>query len=185
MQATSLTLLDRLRQPNPTEAWNQFAQLYTPLLIVWAKGLGLQDADAADLAQDVLLKVMRVLPTYQRKPGEMFRGWLFAVARNEAADFRRRRATRPLPGPDGLSGAAENAPEVSDADYRAHLVHRALELIRPDFGAETWAAFAGLMLENRPAAEVAAATGLTPNAVYLARHRVLTRLREELGDVLS
>jgi RNA polymerase sigma-70 factor (ECF subfamily) len=185
MQATSLTLLDRLRRPDQTEAWNRFAQLYTPLLIVWAKGLGLQDADAADLAQDVLLKVMRQLPVYQRKPGETFRGWLFTIAKNECADFRRRRATRPLPGADGLSGVAESTGELSEADYRAHLVHRALELIRPDFTAETWAAFAGLMLEARPAAEVAAAAGLTPNAVYLARHRVLTRLREELGDLFN
>lgn len=184
MQATSLTLLDRLRQPDQTEAWNRFAQLYTPLLIVWARSVGLQDADAADLAQDVLLKVMRLLPAYQRKSGETFRGWLFTVAKNECADFRRRRATRPLPGPVGLSDVIESA-DVSDADYRTHLVHRALELIRPDFSSATWSAFVGLMLENRPAAEVATATGLTPNAVYMARHRILTRLREELGEMLS
>lgn len=184
MHATSLTLLDRLRQPDPSEAWNRFAHLYTPLLILWAKGQGMQEADAADLAQDVLLKVMRVFPAYQRKPGESFRGWLFAVARNECRDFRRRRATRPLPGAAGLSDVIEDVPDVSDADYRAHLVHRALELLRPGFSAATWAAFAGLMLEGRAAAEVATATGLTVNAVYMARHHVLTRLRKELADLL-
>jgi RNA polymerase sigma-70 factor, ECF subfamily len=184
MQNTSLTLLDRLRQPDPSGAWNRFAQLYTPLLIAWAKCQGLQEADAADLTQDVLLKVMRVFSTYQRKPGESFRGWLFTVAKNECIDFRRRRATRSLPVPDGLSDVIEGNPDASDADYRAHLVHRALELLRGDFSTATWAAFTGLMLEGRTADEVAAATGLTANAVYMVRHRVLTRLREELGELL-
>ncbi len=182
MQTTSVALPDRLRQPGQTKAWTRFALLYTPLLLTWAKGLGLRDADAADLAQDVLLKVMRVLPTYQRKPGETFRGWLFAVARNECADFRKRRATRPLPGAVGLSDVSDGSSDVSETDYRTLLVHRALELIRPDFTAGTWAAFAGVMLEDRPAATVAAELNVSANVVYLARHRVLTRLREELGE---
>ena len=182
MQTTSVALLDRLRQPGQTEAWNRFALLYTPLLLTWAKGLGLRDADAADLAQDVLLKVMRLLPAYQRKPGETFRGWLFTVARNECADFRRRRATRPLPGAVGLSDVIDGSSDVNETDYRTLLVHRALELIRPDFNDATWAAFTGLMLEGRAAPDVAAGLNVSVNAVYLARHRVLTRLREELGE---
>ena len=186
MQSTSITLLERLRQPGQAEAWNRFAQLYTPLLLTWAKGLGLHDADAADLTQDVLIKVMRLVPAYQRKPGETFRGWLFTVAKNECADFRRRRATRPLPGAAGLSDVAIGASSEGSADdYRIRLVHRALELIRPDFNDATWAAFTGLMLEGRAAPDVAAGLKLSVNVVYLARHRVLTRLREELGELLE
>ena len=187
MQSTSITLLERLRQPGQAEAWNRFAQLYTPLLLAWAKGLGLREADAADLTQDVLLKVMRSVPAYRRTPGETFRGWLFAVAKNECADFRRRRATRPLPGADGLSEVSADNPssDASADDYRMRLVHRALELIRPDFNDATWVAFTGLMLEGRAAPDVAAGLKASVNAVYLARHRVLTRLREELGELIE
>lgn len=183
MDSTSTTLLDRLRGPDARAAWDRFARVYAPLLLAWAKAWGLHDADAADLAQEVLVKVMAQFPRYDPRAGAPFRGWLFAVAKNACADFRAARATRPLPGANGLSDVP--APEPSADDYRAHVVRAALAAIRSDFAEPTWAAFAGLMLDGRPAAEVAAALNTSPNAVYLARHRVLTRLRAELDGLLD
>jgi RNA polymerase sigma-70 factor (ECF subfamily) len=186
MLTTSLTLLDRLRQPNQPQAWEQFVRLYTPMLLVWAKRQRLQDADATDLVQDVLLKLIGLLPTYERGDGQSFRGWLFRVTANQCRDFHRRHVTRGLPTSDGLSGISDRTPvsEMEEAEYRQLLIRRGLELVRPDFSDTTWAAFSGLMLDNRPAPELAAKLGITQNAVFLARHRVLTRLRQELDGLL-
>ena len=185
--STSLTLLERLRAPGRSDAWNRFVQLYTPLLRTWAKRQGLRDADADDLTQEVLVKLMDELPRYARGAGQSFRGWLYRVTANQCRDFRRRVATRALPGPDGLSAVKEESPlsEFVEDEYRRTLVNRALELIRPEFAERTWTAFTQLMIENRPAEEIARDLGITENAVYLARHRVLTRLRREIGGFVE
>src|SRR5437588_288356 len=104
MLTTSPTLLDQLRQPYQPEAWARFVNLYAPLLLGWARRQAFQEADAEDLVQEVLVKLVRALPTYQREAGQSFRGWLFIVTLNQGRDYRRRRATRPLPGAGGLSG---------------------------------------------------------------------------------
>jgi RNA polymerase sigma-70 factor (ECF subfamily) len=186
MSTTSLTLLDRLRRPDEADAWNRFARLYAPLLVRWAQLQGLHSADAEDLAQIVLVKLLRLLPAYERRDGQTFRGWLFTICRNECRDFRTRRATGPLPGSDGLATVARSpSDDAEETEYRQLLVHRALELIRGDFSALTWDAFTRFVLEGAPAPDVARALGITPNAVYLARNRVLTRLREELNGLID
>jgi len=187
MSTTSLTLLDRLRQPGHPEAWERFARLYSPLLIRWAEFQGFQDADAEDLAQTVLVKLIRLLPRYERADGQTFRGWLFAICKNECRDFRTRRATRSLPGNAGLAEVAEPSPvdDPDEAEYRRRLVRRAMELIRKDFAPATWDAFEQFAMSGRAAADVARELGTSANAVYLARNRILTRLREELDGLLD
>jgi RNA polymerase sigma-70 factor, ECF subfamily len=186
MPTTSLTLLDRLRRPDQPEAWDRFVRLYAPLILRWAAHQGFEAADAEDLTQTVLVKLIRRLPTYERHDGQSFRGWLFTVCRNECHDFRTHKATRPLPGADGLETVAAPRDSAPDEDeYRRHLVHHALELVRTDFSAETWTAFTRFVLDGRSAPEVARELGVTPNAVYLARNRVLTRVREELAGLLD
>jgi RNA polymerase sigma-70 factor (ECF subfamily) len=187
MLTTSTNLLNRLQQPNQPAAWERFVRLYTPLLVVWAGRQGLRGEDAEDLVQEVLVKLLNKLPTYKRGEGKSFRAWLSRVTVNQCHDFRRRKATRALPGADGLSGAADDSPvaELEEAEYRRLLVRRGLELIRPDFGESTWAAFLGVVVEGRPVAEVADELRTTRTAVYMARHRVLTRLREEIDGLMD
>lgn len=186
MSTTSLTLLDRLRRPGQADAWDRFVRLYTPLLLEWARLQGLQPTDDEDLAQVALVKLIRLLPGYERRDGQTFRGWLFAVCRHECRDFRTRRDTRPLPGSAGLDTVvAPRTEDPDEADYRQQLVSRALELIRADFTADVWAAFNGVALGGRTAADVARDLGMTANAVYQARYRVLRRLRDELGGLLE
>jgi RNA polymerase sigma-70 factor, ECF subfamily len=103
MNTTSPTLLEKLRQRDHPEAWERFVRLYTPLLLVWAKRQAMQPADAADLVQDILLKLVRLLPAYERGKDQTFRGWLFRVSENQCRDFRRRVATRKLPAADALA----------------------------------------------------------------------------------
>jgi len=186
MLTTSPTLLNRLRQPSQPEAWARFVHLYTPLLLCWARRQGFQEADAQDLVQEVLVKLVRELPTYERGKGQSFRGWLFRVTVNQCRDFRRRKATRALPGPDGLSAVSDDSlSELEETEYRQLLVRRGLEVIRPDFSESTWTAFTRVMVEGRSPADVAAELNLSVNAVFLARNRVLTRLRQELDGLLE
>ena len=187
MATTSLTLLDRLRLRATPEAWDRFVRLYAPLLLNWARRQRLRDDDAEDLAQIVLLKLIRLLPKYARAEGQTFRGWLFTICRNECRDFCSRRATRDLPGTEGLSDVAvqPRSDELEETEYRRQLVRTTLELIRQDFTPATCEAFKRFVLEGQPAAKVAEALGTTPNAVHLARNRVLTRLREELSGLFD
>ncbi len=184
---TSLTLLDHVRLGNQPDAWPRFVRLYTPLLRAWAARQGLRDADADDLTQEVLVKLMDELPKYTRADGQSFRGWLYRVTANRCADFRRRVATRTLPAATGLATVSAEAPlfDFEEVEYRRSLVNRGLELIRAEFNERTWAAFHRLMIENIPAAEVARELGMTENAVYLVRHRVLTRLRREIDGFVE
>jgi RNA polymerase sigma-70 factor, ECF subfamily len=188
MPETSLTLLDRLRRPDQPDAWNRFARLYAPLLLEWARVQGLQNADAEDLVQTVLVKLIRTLPVYETRAGQTFRGWLFTVCRNECHNFRTRRATRPVPGTDDNLSTVPVPPPSHDPDeveYRRALFRRALTVVRADFTAAVWAAFARFALDGVPADRVAAELGVTANAVYLARNRVLTRVRAELSGFLD
>lgn len=185
MLTTSLSLLEQLREPARSEIWERFVRLYTPLLVRWATLQGLQPADADDLAQTILMKLLRLIPTYERRQGDTFRGWLFTMCRNECRDFQNRRALQPLPGDSRLVAVSGPAFEIEEAEYRRELVDRTLEMVRADFSAQTWEAFQAFVLENQSAASVAAKLGLSVNAVYLARHRVLSRVQAELAGLLD
>jgi RNA polymerase sigma-70 factor (ECF subfamily) len=186
MLTTSQNLLERLREKE-SNAWAQFVRLYTPLLMAWTRRQAFQEADAQDVAQEVLVKLVRELPAYKRGPGQSFRGWLRRVTLNQGRDFRRRKANRALPGAEGLSLVSDDPADTGSEETadRRLLVRRGLELIRADFNDTTWAAFTRLMMDGRPAAAVAAEFNISANAVYLARHRVLTRLRQELDGLLD
>ena len=187
MESTSASLLGRLRQDRSDRDWDRFVQLYTPLLFAWARRLRLGNADAADLVQDVFLTLVRVLPEFRHDPERSFRAWLRTVFHNRWRDLQARPTTQPLtdegvPLDDWLDDDPAHA--VAEAEYRQHLVERALELMRIDFSLATWQAFWECTVERRPAAEVAAELHLTVGAVYHAKARVLARLRQELGDFL-
>lgn len=187
MCATSTTLLDRLRTSRRSEDWERFVHLYSPMILRWARRQGLQAVDAADLAQDVLVQLVRLLPSYQRGLGQSFRGWLSRVTRSRCLDFHRRCQRRPRGGAEGLDQVADSRePEdIGEREYRTFLLGRGLDLIRGDFEERTWQAFEAFVLHGRLAAEVAAELGLTANAVYLARTRILARLRRELDGLLE
>jgi RNA polymerase sigma-70 factor (ECF subfamily) len=181
---TPPSLLERLRRPGDAAAWDWFARLYTPLLYSWARRAGLQEADAADLVQEVFAALVRKLPEFRYDPGGSFRGWLRAVLVNKGRELRRR-----APPPAGCADPAElpdpaaGLPEPED--YRAEVVSRALALLRPDFRPATWEAFWRTAALGRPAREVAAELGVSANAVHVARCRVLRRLRRELDGLLG
>lgn len=188
MDATSVTLLDQLRGADRAAAWPRFVHLYTPLMLRWAGRHGVPRADQPDLIQDVFVVLLRVLPSFAYAPGQSFRGWLHTVFVNKWTDACRKKVPVPLAA-DGSDFPAPAVPDpvagVDEREYCEVLVARAANLIRADFSPTTWKAFWATTAEDRPAGEVAAELGVSVNAVYLARSRVLARLRAELGGLLD
>jgi RNA polymerase sigma-70 factor (ECF subfamily) len=188
MNSTPFSLLDRLRQPDAQAAWDRFVQLYTPLLLHWARRLGQNEVDAADLVQEVFVILVRELPRFRYRPDARFRGWLWTVLRNKARERRRQALSRPVEvGANHLDGHEGNGEDVplEEHEYRQYLVSRALQVMQSDFQAATWRACWEHVVAGRPAAEVAAELGLSVNAVHLAKARVLRRLREELNGLFD
>jgi RNA polymerase sigma-70 factor (ECF subfamily) len=188
MDETSASLLEQLRQPSAPESWRRFVRLYTPLLYQWARRLGLQDADAADLLQDVFTILHRSLPAFAYDPRRNFRAWLHTILLNCWRERRRRDQVRLLPtNRDDLDqfAADGDGPDLGEEEYRQQLVRRAIQVMQADFEASTWKACWQLIVDGRRAADVAAELGLTAAAVYAARSRVLRRLRNELRGLLD
>jgi RNA polymerase sigma-70 factor (ECF subfamily) len=175
-------------------AWERLVRLYGPTVYVWCRQAGVSEADAADVSQEVLAAVAHHLADFRReRPGDSFRGWLWTITRNKVRDHWRRRADQVkaaggTTAQEVLNQVPEDAPPDSEAgaeEEAGDLYRRALELIRSEFEERTWKAFLMVTVEGRLPADVAAALGTTPGAVYIAKSRVLKRLRGEFGDVIE
>lgn len=188
MDDTSLSLLERLRKPErEPRAWERFDRLYSPLLHYWARKSGLTAEQARDAVQDVLVSLLDKLKQFQHD-GRSFRGWLRTVVQNECRDFfRRRHREYVATNDDALSEMAiiDDSQTFDDEEYRAWVARRALQLMQSEFEDNTWRACWGMTVDNRSAREVAAELGITENAAFLARSRVLRRLREEFDGLLD
>ena len=144
--------------------------------------------DAADLVQDVLMLLVQKLPEFTYDRQKSFRGWLRTVTLNKWRDYcRLRRVPMEEGGADLLSDVASgnDAAAFAEADYRRHVVQQALQLMQSEFQPNTWKACWEYMIVERPAEVVAEELGITVNAVYLAKSRVLSRLRQELAGLLD
>jgi RNA polymerase sigma-70 factor (ECF subfamily) len=187
--STRPSLLVRIRNAKDQEAWSQFVELYAPLVYGYARRHGLQDADAADLTQDVLRAVARAADTFVYDAGQgSFRGWLFTVTRNKLRTFHARR-TRNCQGSgdndvhDLLSQHA--APDDDDSlawdlEFQRRQFRWVADQIRSEFHESTWLAFWQTAVEGRSGKDVAAGLGMTVAAVYLAKSRVMARLKARL-----
>jgi RNA polymerase sigma-70 factor (ECF subfamily) len=184
MHTTSSSLLVRLRQAGEQDAWARFVQLYSPLLHYWAQHLGLQDQDAADLVQEVFVVLVKKLPEFDYNPKLGFRNWLRTVLLNKWRNFvQRRRLPAALGDRDEVAAPEDSA--FGEVEYRQHLVRRALELMQAEFPAKMWKACWEHVVAGRRVAEVAAELGISEGTVYVAKSRVLFRLRQELGGLLD
>jgi RNA polymerase sigma-70 factor (ECF subfamily) len=190
---TRASLLLRLRDPRDGDAWRQFVDLYGPLVYGYARRQGLQDADAADICQDVLGAVAEAVGRleYDTARGS-FRNWLFTVVRNRLSKWRAARGrrvqasgdstTRQLlemcPAPGGMEAEWE-------AEWQERLIAWACAQARGQMSEPTWQAFWRTAVEGVPVKQAAADLGLTTAAVYHARGRVLARLKELVRSALE
>jgi RNA polymerase sigma factor (sigma-70 family) len=192
---TRASLLVRLRDSADEAAWKEFVELYTPLVYGYARKQGLQDADAADLCQDVLRAVAGAVGRLDYDPQRgAFRNWLFTVVRRKLARWRTAQKNRTRgSGDPAVNQLLQQCPAPAedeaegDADWEAAWSDRlfawACEQVRRDVRAVTWQAFWRTAIEDQPGRQVAADLGLTVAAVYSARSRVLARLRELIQSV--
>lgn len=180
---TSVRLLDRVKAGDPG-AWDRFVALYTPLIDHWCRRAGLAPALQEDVRQEVFAAVAARIGGFRKEPGRgTFRGWLRVIAERQVVNARRK---APQEVPVGEWVLAIPDPEPGEADPEARLLfERALALVERDFEPATWQAFVQTVVDGRAAADVATRLGLTANAVYLAKARVLKRLREEFADFLD
>lgn len=180
-------LLEGLKRREP-QAWERLTAMYLPLVYRRSVRLGLSAEDAADVTQEVFLTVARRVDDFVlRGEGGGFRMWLWSILRNKLGDFFRSRREQTIAA--GGSDAQEQLAEVAlaesigfDEDETSDLYRRAMELIESEFESNTWQAFWRTTVEQQPAASVADVLGVSVNAVYVAKSRVLRRLRQQLGD---
>jgi RNA polymerase sigma factor (sigma-70 family) len=193
--ATRLSLLVRLRDARDDGAWSQFVELYAPLVFGLARKHGLQEADAADVTQDVLQAVSGGIRRLDYDPRRgSFRGWLFTVARNKLRNFvaaqkRPGRATGDAEAQHRLQELPAREDDQAawwDQEYERRVFAWAADQARGAFQPSTWQAFWLTAVEGKTGPEVARQLGLSVAAVYLAKGRVTERLkaiiREALGD---
>ncbi|MGL4420499.1 MAG: RNA polymerase sigma factor [Gemmataceae bacterium] len=187
---TRVTLLHRLRDGSDAEAWRDFIRLYGPVVYGFARTRGLQDADAADMVQEVLRSVARNAGKMEYDPSKgTFRGWLYTVTRNKIYNFLSTQKNRPKASAD--SGSYERLDAVPNRDdgdtdavweleYQRRVSAKAMERVKHEFHRNTWEAFWGTAVDGISAQEVGEKLKMTPGAVYVAKSRVIARLREEV-----
>jgi RNA polymerase sigma-70 factor, ECF subfamily len=188
--STSTGLLQSV-QSHDADAWRRLVRLYGPLVYRWARQAGLQAADAADITQDVFQTVAACVGEFRRcQTGDSFRGWLRAITRNKIGDqFRRLQSNVLAKGGTAAMEQMHAVPALSEQASPSDKVcedgllsQGAMALVRSEFEDRTWQAFWKTAAEGRPTADVAQELGMTLQAVYKAKSRVLARLRQELNE---
>ena len=186
---TRASLLARLGDREDGAAWQQFIELYGGLVYGFVRRRGLQDADAADLTQEVFLVVAETIGRWHYDRGKgSFRGWLFGITRNKLARSLRRRYSDPLGAGDSnsrqrLDEQPSREPALESAweeEYQQQLFRLAAGQVQESFSPTTWQAFWQTAVEGKSAAKVGAGLGLSVGAVYVARSRVLARLVQQI-----
>ena len=187
--ATRASLLVRLRDGGDADAWQEFVHLYAPVIYGFARKRGLQDADAADLMQEVLRSISSAAQRLEYDPARgTFRGWLFTVTRNKVFNFLEHRSRRVLGSGDSSmqrrleqhAGADGDLSADWEADYQRTMAAQAMERVKGEFQPATWDAFLLTAVEGKTPAQVAVRVGLSVGAIYVAKSRVIARLRQEI-----
>lgn len=181
-------------------AWQRMVQIYGPLVYNWARRLGANPQDAADVTQETFAVIATRLSGFDaNRKGATFCGWLWTITRNKVADLVRRISHQPNArgGSDNVAklqqlvdSPSASLNESTDASSvfretadQQEVLHRAIAMLRASFEPTTWQAFWRTVVEEGSPEDVALELGLTRWAVYKARSRVLQRLRRELDGL--
>jgi RNA polymerase sigma-70 factor (ECF subfamily) len=189
-QITRQSLLLRLRDARNAEAWEQFVEVYTPLIYGFCRQRGLQDADAADVSQEVMRAVANAIGRFECDRGRgRFRNWLLTVTRSKLNTFLARRQRQPREsGSTTIQQLLEAKPSPEDESswdtaYHRRLFEVAAEQVRAEVQESTWQAFWKTACEEQDGQTVARQLGLSVGAVYIARSRVLARLKDRIRAI--
>ena len=187
IHTTPGTLLDRLRGGVDEKAWGWFVDLYTPLLFGWARRCRESEHDAADLVQEVFVTLVQTLPSFEYDRAGNFRRWLRTLLLDKLRDRIRRRvrAEKALEHHQQDVELPDIAEVFWEAEYQQELARQALRLMQAEFAPSTWKACWETVVHSRAPADVAKELGITENAVYIAKYRVLRKLRQELSGLVE
>ena len=186
MEATRSSVLSRVRNLDDAAGWKEFDRLYRPMLVSYARQHGLHPDEAEEVAQHCLTEVVGQIKRFERQ--STFRGWLRVMVDHKVCDLLSKRGRCRRADIDLLkrTPAPDRTPEkVWDQIWnKAHLTH-CVEGLRADFAEHTVQAFSMYVLQNVPIRDISRRLGMTPNRIYVAKSRVLARLRERLGDTIG
>ena len=166
------------------KAWREFDAIYRPMLLAFLRHQGLQESDAHDVVQDIFVKLLGKINTYDREKYK-FRTWLFSVAHHALIDLARRRASYRK----AVDGWVVNILRATDSDslkmaedwvriHRTKILAHALKTVRARSSTRAWACFEQRILRDRPGAEIALELGVDPNVVFVNASRVMKQVRE-------
>lgn len=188
LNTTSITLLHRIRSADSV-AWNRFVDLYTPLIFRWARSRGLNVNDAADLTQDIFATLLQKLPDFRYDQAKSFRAWLKTITLNRCSDlFRKQKLSSGGQASERVHDIADETSDIeflTEQEYNQFVATRALQLMKNEFESTTWQACWQSITTDLTALQIAENLGITVNAVYLAKSRVLRRLRQQLAGLLD
>ena len=187
---TTTQVLEELRESNDTLAWTVFRDHFYSVVINFARTLGLSETDAEDAAQETMLVFIKAFRDgkYNRKKGHLSH-WLFGVARRVILNFRKRLPRERLIA-DSTSGtsfwdmvADEDAVRHTwDSQWRHMTLERCLQQARRELDQKVFEAFELYALFQNPVEDVSKTLGMSRNAVYIAKNRVLSKLRQLQQD---
>lgn len=182
---TRYSLICKLQDPHDAEAWAEFASIYQPMILRLIRARGLQHADATDVTQDVLTRVAAAVAKFDcDQTSGTFRGWLYRITRNLVVDFLRRSAKEKLVQADvQLEGIVAGETDCEESalfhlEFQRQILWLSAREVRKQVQPATWQAFWQTEIQRRPVSEVAEELHFTTGAVYVARSRVLARLRK-------
>lgn len=191
---TRATLLLRLRDVDDSDAWSQFVRDYGPMLYRFARSRGLQDADAADLVQDVMRAVGRAIGRldYEKEKGG-FRAWLFTITRNKlSSHFKNRSRNESGDGDTDSFQQLSQTPDQRDMlgeqwelEHQRQLAAVAMETIKKASEPKTWNAFELTAVRGVSADSAAEQLQMSTGAIYVARSRVTAKLRDEVQRLMN
>lgn len=188
---TRVSLLGRLREsPTPGKAWDDFIRVYGTPVLRWCREHGLQSADAADVAQDVLVRFWRQSSRFRYEPGATFRGYLRSIVDGAVADWYAEQrkapsaAIRPMADLARLPARLDLTARLEEA-FDTELMALAMRSVRERVKPHTWMAFHRQVFDQCSGVDVAAELGVDVNVVYVARHKVTRMIRETVKRLES
>jgi RNA polymerase sigma factor (sigma-70 family) len=182
---TSLTLMDLLRQsPKDAGAWDRFVRLYRPKIYGWCRARGLQEADAEDVAQDVIAILSQKMESFRYDPSRRFHAWLKTITYHALSDLLAGRYRAVGDRPNAPLETIEDRADLErriDELFDRELLELAIERVCERVAAPTWDAFRLTTFEGHSGAEASRLLGISVASVFVSKHRVQKMLREEIA----